>query len=334
MGPSTSSREIVRQTLEFECPERVAHSFTPSDFISAGVDIANPDGEWHRINAREWRRLDEWGNLWGRVDETSKGEVIRGALADLGEVERFPLPDFSASAYYARARDTFAQHPDLWHIGSIHGFTFSAARKIRRLDQYLVDLLLERDRIRVLHDRVDEQIMWQIRRMHEAGADCIMFAEDWGTQLGLFINPALWREEYKPRFSVLCACAHTLGLKVFMHSCGKMTDIIPDLIETGVDLLQFDQPRIHGIDTLHQYQAQARITYWCPVDIQKTLQSRDEALIRQEVRELVGELWRGRGGFVAGYYGDNASIGLDPCWQAVACDEFLKVGNRQGDCAN
>ena len=113
-----------------------------------------------------------------------------------------------------------------------------------------------------------------------------------------------------------------------MHSCGKVTDIVPDLMEAGVDLLQFDQPRIHGIDTLKRWQDQEPVTFWCPVDIQTTLQTKEEVLIRQEAREMVEKLWRAQGGFVAGYYQDNVSIGLEPRWQNIACDEFLRMGQQ------
>jgi len=324
-----NSREIVRRTLEFEYPDRVAHSFLPSDLIGAGPEIPNPDGEWRKINDREWRRTDEWGNVWGRVDETSKGEIVEGALDNLDKVETFPLPDFSNPEYYDNARQTFGSSPDLWHIGFIHGFTFSMARKLRRMEQYLMDLLLERGKITILHDRIDEQIKVQMKRIGEAGADSIMFAEDWGTQTQTLISPKLWREEFKPRFADLCSYAHSLGLKVFMHSCGKMTAIIPDLIETGVDLFQFDQPRVHGIDTLQGFQQQAKVTFWCPVDIQTTLQTKDEAAIRQEASELLEKLWCGRGGFIAGFYWDEPSIGLEPKWQQIACDEFLQKGRRE-----
>jgi uroporphyrinogen decarboxylase len=44
------------------------------------------------------------------------------------------------------------------------------------------------------------------------------------------------------------------------------------------------------------------------------------------MREMLDKLWKGRGGFVAGYYGDNVAIGLDPKWQGGACDEFTKYG--------
>jgi len=44
---------------------------------------------------------------------------------------------------------------------------------------------------------------------------------------------------------------------------------------------------------------------------------------------MLDKLWRGRGGFIAGYYNDNSSIGLDPQWQHCACEAFLKYGVRE-----
>ena len=74
-------------------------------------------------------------------------------------------------------------------------------------------------------------------------------------------------------------------------------------------MLQFDQPRIHGTDTLSAMQDLGKATFWCPVDIHTTLQTKDETLIRQEVAEFIKKLWRGRGGFIAGFYEDHASKG-------------------------
>jgi hypothetical protein len=90
------------------------------------------------------------------------------------------------------------------------------------MEQYLIDLVSEPEKLSTLHDRVDQQIRAQMLRLSEVGADCIMLAEDWGTQLDLLISPRLWRKEFKPRFHALNNYAHSLGLKVFMHSCGKI----------------------------------------------------------------------------------------------------------------
>ena len=167
-----------------------------------------------------------------------------------------------------------------------------------------------------------------IRNYAAAGVDSVMFCEDWGTQTQTLVSPSLWFDEFFPRYTKLCGIAHECGMRVFMHSCGQIEAIVPGLMEAGIDLLQFDQHELHGIDNLAAHQENGKVTFWCPVDIQKTLQTRDEAAIRNAAREMLDKLWHGRGGLVAGYYGDNVSIGLDPKWQDCACDEFLKRGVR------
>lgn len=55
--------------------------------------------------------------------------------------------------------------------------------------QYLMDLLAERERPRVLDHRIDQQNKVRMRRMVETGADCTAFAEDWGTQTHALSRP-------------------------------------------------------------------------------------------------------------------------------------------------
>lgn len=52
-------------------------------------------------------------------------------------------------------------------------------------------------------------------------------------------------------------------------------------------------------------------------------------MICAEAVELLHKLWKGRGGFIAACYNDNASIGLEPVWQEYACNEFITRGTRE-----
>ena len=259
-----TSREIIRRTIEYSGPERIARTFDDSDMRDAFCIAKTHATDWRETGGDQWERTDEWGNTWRRIDDTSKGEVAMGVL--------------------------------------------------------------EADRMHKLHDRIDNMVEDMIRNYAAAGVDGVMFLEDWGTQCQTLISPDMWRTEFFPRFVKLCGIAHDLGIKVFMHSCGKIEAIVPGLMEAGIDVLQFDQPDLHGLDILASHQKKGKITFWCPVDIQKTLQLLDENIIRRKAREMIDKLWHGRGGFIAGFYVDNESIGLDPKWQGYACDEFSKYG--------
>lgn len=322
------SCEIVRRTLEFDGPERVAASFPEPywhDVCHVHYDLVGFNPVWRDVG-NGWQEYgDEWGNTWARLDRTSKGEVTRGVLEDWAQLDDLRLPDLANPANFYRVRDACADPSnDRYRIAGLPGFPFNIARYIRRLEAFLMDLLLEPERVAALLRRIEDLLAETIVQYARAGVDAVMFPEDWGTQNALMIHPDTWRQVFKPGFRRLCAVAHENGIKVFMHSCGKITAIIPDLIEAGIDLLQFDQPTLHGIDVLGRFHGQ--ITFWCPVDIQKTLQTQDEAAIAAEARALIETLGGPDGGFVAGYYGDNVAIGLDLHWQDVACRAFMRYG--------
>ena len=53
-----------------------------------------------------------------------------------------------------------------------------------------------------------------------------------------------------------------------------------------MDVLQFDQPDLHTLDFLAQFAG--KVTYWCPIDIQTTLQTGDRGVIRAKARAADG----------------------------------------------
>ena len=327
-----TSREIIRRVIEFDRPPRIGLTLPEPYGNDIMGCVPDPPPGWtppeHApLGNERWRREDEWGNVWASLTDYDKGEVVQGAIADWSQLDGYRPPDLGDARRYERAARAFAAESDKYRIGHLPGFVFNVARYIRKLENYLCDLVLERAAIDRLHALVREQLLAAIERFAEAGADAVMFPEDWGTQDRLMIAPAMWREIFKPEFATLCAAARRRGLAVFMHSCGKITDIIPDLIETGINVLQFDQPQLHGIDRLSPFAG--RVTFWCPVDIQRTLQTRDPALIRAEARELVTRLGGRGGGFIAGYYGSNQAIGLTPDVQDHACRAFVECGTYQ-----
>ncbi|UCH09994.1 MAG: hypothetical protein JSU61_12435 [Fidelibacterota bacterium] len=321
-------RDIINQTLEFGSPPRVARSFHDSDMVSIRYRLSSRHRDWRRIREGYWERTDEWGNKWARLDATSRGQVVKGVLEDLDTLDAYQFPDYSQPESYQQVRNAREAQPDKWLIGELPGFTFGVAWRLLGLEQYMLNLLPRLAELRRLHDRIDALLMKMIARYAESGVDAVMIWEDWGTQDRLMIDPALWQKEFFPRFRTLCRHAHEHDIRVVMHSCGQVGDIIPGLIQAGIDVLQFDQPDLHGIDRLAILQQEYPVTYWCPVDIQAALQSQDEAIIRAKAREMLDKLWRGRGGFIAGYYDDNPSIGLDPEWQEYACDEFVRHGEQ------
>ncbi len=324
-----TSRERVESALSFSGPDRIPMGLPspyPNDFSRSGIS-PDPNRKSHGWEKKDgnWEMLDEWGNTWARLEDISKGEVAKGAIETWEMLESYEFPNYDLDMRYEKARKVFSSEKEKYRIGGIPGFPFNIARKMRRMDNFLMDLILEPDNVKGLLGKLEDILETAIIHLADAGADAVMFAEDWGAQDRLLIDPKLWRRFFKPGFERLCGVAHERGLAVFMHTCGHVYEIIGDLTEVGIDVLQFDQPELHGIDNLSR-DFGGKANFWCPVDIQKTLQTKDEEKIRNAAREMIGKLGCFGGGFIAGYYGSNEAIGLDPIWQDIACRAFVDLG--------
>ena len=95
------------------------------------------------------------------------------------------------------------------------------------------------------HEMMDRSVDASIqclKQLHDAVGDtCFAWgiaADDSGTQRGEFISPDLWVEMVKPHYAKLCDWVHkNTGWKTFLHSCGSVYNLIPHMIDAGIDIL-------------------------------------------------------------------------------------------------
>lgn len=334
-------REVITRNLEMSGPERIGLAFNRgrrNDFHRAGL---GPSLTWRQ---RRWVEGDyeyyddPWGNTWHRiVGRSAKGEIWRPALASWDRLADLALPDFDDPARYAAAAAAFRADPDHYHLASLPGFPFAICRYLRKMEVYFQDLILERPRVDALHERVTGLLERVIDRWAAAGADGVIFAEDWGTQERLLISPAMWREIFGPLFRRLCARAHGHRLHVLMHSCGYNWDILGDLAAAGVNAFQFDQPALYGLERLAARLRELRVCLYSPVDIQRVMPSGDRALIEEHARRMVALFGDGDGGLIATCYGDLPGISVTPeaddwAYRAFCAHRLLPAGDGPAPC--
>ncbi|MCL0056692.1 hypothetical protein M1N81_03970 [Dehalococcoidia bacterium] len=190
-----------------------------------------------------------------------KGEVKIPALRKWDDLKSYKPPDIDNPARYKEASEKFKAYPDKYKIGTLPGFTFNIMRKLRGLHNFFLDVRLHSDKILELSNTIEPLLLRFIDNWAEAGAQGVIFPEDWGVSDRLLINPKKWRELFKPSFATLISKAHDRGLHVFMHSEGYIYDIIEDLIDCGLDALQLDDVCLLGIERLGE-EFGGRIAFW------------------------------------------------------------------------
>jgi uroporphyrinogen decarboxylase len=323
-----TQREIVRRCIDFDAPPRIglrllAPGWTDDILVLPSFRLRHPvykdPGFWDFGRdpaltalvpgfAGQVRR-DVFGNLWGRLEERTKGECIRGALEDGWEgLDAYEIPTFAGDGREA-IEAAIARDPDRYRMGMLPGMPFSILRLLRGMEGFLTDVMLEEDHVVAMRDRIVELLLAIVDAYAGLGADGVFVGEDWGTQTALLISPTRWRALFRPAFAAVAARCHAHGMHFLVHSCGYVDEIIEDWIDVGVDVLQFDQPTLVGVETLARKYA-GRVAFWCPVDIQYVMPTGDRARIEAEARSLIRAFGAHGGGFIGADYTDWASLGI------------------------
>jgi uroporphyrinogen decarboxylase len=135
-------------------------------------------------------------------------------------------------------------------IGHSRGF-FEISWFLCGLDDFLTSLVLAPGLACAVMDRVLAYLLERMERVLSAAAgslDLFQLNDDVGTQNGLMIGPELWRRYIKPRLKQQVDLCKRYQVRVEYHSCGSVREIIPDLIELGIDIINPVQSRAAGMD--------------------------------------------------------------------------------------
>jgi len=122
----------------------------------------------------------------------------------------------------------------------------------RRMDNFLMDLLVDRDKLCEMLDRMVEMHLAGLeKKIGNLGdiVEVIRFGDDLGMKTGPFMDIDTFRQIFKPRYKVLCDYVRKHSkMKIFFHSCGSIRQYIPDLIEVGFDILNPVQTNSRDMD--------------------------------------------------------------------------------------
>jgi uroporphyrinogen decarboxylase len=253
-----TSRERLLAAIEFTGPDRCPiHHYVfpgaiwrhgqrlldlaeryPDDFDNENIRANNappPQEDQHVNDVVEWQ--DGWGTVWRRLRGYTSGEVYRPAIPTWDAWPRYQFPALPPDSHFedfaARVKEL---HPARFAYASGGGF-FQHMQHLRGPSNYYVDLAEDNEGVNELADRMVEHNVYSIERYVQAGADCIMFGDDWGSQDRLLIHPDHWRRFFKHRYRRMFEVAREAGVHVWFHTDGWILEILDDLIEIGVTVL-------------------------------------------------------------------------------------------------
>jgi uroporphyrinogen decarboxylase len=201
-----------------------------------------------------------------------------------------------------KAKELF-ETTDFAVMAGFGGNLFEWGQYLCRNDQFLVDLIDNPKKVEALLDRLTEMHLANLEKFLDAVegyVQVIQMGDDLGTQIAPEISPQMYRKFFKPRHRLIYERVKKRpGLHLFLHSCGSIAELLPDLIEIGVEIINPVQTSARGMEPERLKRDFGRdVTFWgggC--DTQRILPRATEEEIDDHVRRRI-ETFAPGGGFV------------------------------------
>jgi len=337
-------RERVLDCIRFETPDRVPVGYNvnrrallkygqplvdlcgrwPNDFYDPGAVITIParDAAHYRSDGSYFKEeTDAWGCEWAYYQEGIMGEVKRSPLADWSALATYRVPPVPrrTAAERSKARDEVSRQKERYIGWASAGSLFEQMQWLRGVEALMEDIAFDREEIYILADRlVEEFLVPHIELGLEAGTDVVGFSDDWGTQRQLLIHPEAWRRIFRPRYQKLYDLVHQGGALAWLHSDGMILEIVPDLIEMGLDVLN-PQLSCHDVAALGRAAA-GRLALYGTLDYQRVMPFGTPEAVDAHVRDVTAMLASSKGGFMygAGIQDDAPFANIEAVMAAMA----------------
>ncbi len=259
------------------------------------VTSCEPWDSWKEIAPDIWE--DQFGVQWNRAVDKDIGVVCNRVVAPetLGALQ---LPDPDDPSRYAHYPRLIADKKQDSFIVVDLGFSlFERAWTLAGMENVLMWMVEDKGLIHRLLDVIVEFNLRVIDHVCAYDVDAMLFGDDWGQQRGVIMGPKLWREFIKPRVRRMYGAVHARGKHVFIHSCGKVDELFPDLIECGVNMFNPFQPEVIDVyDVKRRYGRD--LGFYGGISTQRTLPYGTVQETKDEVRRLIDAIGTD-GGYIA-----------------------------------
>lgn len=343
-----NSKELVRRTLSCQSPERIprqvwilpwAERRFPESIRQLNRKYPDDIVNAPEIYTRQPRRLgdkyspgiyvDEWGCTFTNNQDGAIGIVQKPLIAGWEDLDDWRVPE-ETLAVDRDAVNAFCKESGKFILSATMQRPFERLQFMRTMEQALVDLKEQPPELFDLLGRIHGHYCKEVEVWSQTDVDAIGIMDDWGTQGALLISPQIFRNIFKPMYSDYVEIARSYGKSVFMHSDGNITDILPDLIDIGIEALN-SQIFCMNIEELGE-RFRGKITFWGEIDRQYLLPRGSREEIKKAVNRVYGELYAQGGVIAQCEFGLEARpeniLAVFDAWSEI--DSKLLIGAKDG----
>ena len=263
--------------------------------------------------------VDEWGCGFLKTPTTLYYNLVDSPLAKakIEDLDSYAWPDPRdpglLDGVVERARK-LAEEGQYAVIGDFAWETwYERAWKLRGMQQFYMDMALNRDFIHALLDKtlgLHLQFLDHVLSACGQYLDVVIQGGDLAGQQTTLMSPRDYGEFVKPRQArAIELIRRKTNAKIFYHCCGAASSLIPDFIDLGIDILNPVQVRAHGMEAKGLKERFGdKICFWGGIDSQQVLPTGSPTDVEAEVRHLVQAMAPGGGLVVCAVHNIQADV--------------------------
>jgi len=249
-----------------------------------------------------WRMPKVGGLYYDMFDHPLGGHI------DESNIDRYVLPDPKDPARFAGLREAaervIEEEQRALIVGNLSAGIFEMYLWTRGFTDGYSDFVGKPARSqKIMHRFMDLQLAYWEKMFDVLGdmIDVVQLADDFAGQNDMLISPSSYRMHLKPLHKELFDFIHSRSsAKIFLHSCGSIRKVIPDLIEIGLDVINPVQVSAAGMNSAELKREYGRdLTFWGGgVDTQRAFnENHTPEEVREDVKRRITDLMPS-GGFV------------------------------------
>lgn len=174
---------------------------------------------------------------------------------------------------------------------------YERAMGLMGFEEFMLNMALEPKAVHRLLDKICEYKIEYARQVVKLGFKVAHHGDDLGAQRGTIFSKQMFREFVLPRLRACWEPYNKAGIPICMHSCGDLTDFLPDLLEIGLKVLEPVQP-VMDLKRLKK-EFGKDLVFWGGIETQNLLPFGKPEQVRKMVRETIRTLGKGGGHIIA-----------------------------------
>ncbi len=242
------------------------------------------------------KELDLFGVTW--MEDPAHGDV--GIICDHPIKEpslaHYTFPDVQRDFALNLCKKLEIDSRDTFRMFLITMNYYERAWSLRGMENILTDMLMNTVFVEELLDHILNHHLELLDTVLDYDFDAVYIGDDWGQQKGLIMGPPLWRKFIKPGMSKMFEKIKGRGKYVCLHSCGDIRDILPDLVDMGLDIYNTIQPEIYDLNKLKNEYGQ-HLTFYGGISTQQFLpyaSAEEVGEVTRKVKKIMGK----KGGYI------------------------------------